>query len=1022
MNQGSEKRFQGSEKRFQGPFSGTKLATAYRLHGDQKAIDRLVERHPNLAGRIGDSFIQDEDKDWPRAVEIYSRGITPQTTDVDLLSKRALAHETLKNWAAAAADWSRAATGNPEEANLLAEFAQRLAVVGQVSMATTHFAKAQALYERTLAADPDNDVAATELARLLVNKSENENSSRWTTLTPTELKSAGGAVLTLQPDGSVLASGTNPARDSYTLAAKTDLEHITALRLEALTDPSLPASGPGRAPDGNFHFNELRVFSRGLPAPLTNIFVDHDYRGQFRNVIDGKLDDTVGWNNFANPSKSNSAVIATSVDRARGDDLKIEVYFAGTSNYCNLGRFRLSVTGDPGALERYETRFAALKVTDPWTKLGAAYALNGRHDEALRYFGKALERAVGYEARKPILELAARFEDIISGLAEHRPDDPQLQMALARNLARRGTRRLAEQPAQAQADLEKSRETLTRLRAAPRWTVLTPTEMKSEQGATLTTLDDRSILASGENPPNDSFTLAFRRLPPIIRGLRLEVLPHESLPSNGPGRNPGGDFLLTTVRAQLDSPRRVGASRELKLGKAYADNDRSNSNVSNVTDAYDNTGWGVHPEIGKSHSAVLEFAEPVATTESAELRVNLEFESPWLHAAIGRFRLSVTDDAETLAGGASLLDLKDGELVDLSVALAQAQAQQGHIDEAAASFAEAIGLVPDSGGKARILTEAAALKGVLEKLAERAAGDTRFLKELTQFDDVVTELHRHLPNDKPIHEAYLKRVDKTAAEFSKKLDALPDRREASADRSQLILSVIRRRDDVFERLLKLRPKDSLLPVCVARDLVLKSDWPGAASAYAKIVEKTPLSEEWYEYAAAMLLADKTKDYAEFMKRAAAKAIDPLDPFVAHSLARAAAVSPTPAVPPENAVRWAQRALGDAKNPWFPHTAGLAHLRTGNLEQALKLLGESLATPWCPQLNHLALALVHAQRKDAAGAREHLKLAEKWFQDQAPLKTNGYHNGQVTDWLEANLLLREAKALIEGNDAAKGSKK
>jgi tetratricopeptide (TPR) repeat protein len=54
------------------------------------------------------------------------------------------------------------------------------------------------------------------------------------------------------------------------------------------------------------------------------------------------------------------------------------------------------------------------------------------------------------------------------------------------------------------------------------------------------------------------------------------------------------------------------------------------------------------------------------------------------------------------------------------VTLARAHAQEGHIDEAVASFSEALDLTADGGGKAKIITEAAAQKGVLEKLAERA--------------------------------------------------------------------------------------------------------------------------------------------------------------------------------------------------------------------------------------------------------------------------------------------------------------
>ncbi len=130
----------------------------------------------------------------------------------------------------------------------------------------------------------------------------------------------------------------------------------------------------------------------------------------------------------------------------------------------NLGRFRLSVSSDPAAFDREQTRFAARKLTDPWAKLAVAYALNGRIDEALRYFIRDLEQADGYDARKPIVEYATRFDEVLSALIKRQPDDPQLQLALARKLAERGQQRLAEkQPAEAQADLQKAGEILTHL-------------------------------------------------------------------------------------------------------------------------------------------------------------------------------------------------------------------------------------------------------------------------------------------------------------------------------------------------------------------------------------------------------------------------------------------------------------------------------------------------------------------------------------------------------------------------------
>jgi WD40 repeat protein/tetratricopeptide (TPR) repeat protein len=303
------------------------LAAAYRIKGDQRAIDELVERRPKLAGPIGDLFAQD--KDWRRALALYSRGITEKTTDVDLLSKRARAHEELTNWDAAAADCERAATGNPEGAKLLAEFARRLAAAGQVSLAKRQYEKAQALYERLLEADPESDLVAAELAQLLLDKHQNENTARWTVLRPTKMQSEGGANLTLKEDGSILAGGKNPDQDVYTLVARPGLDHITAIRLEALTDPSLPQGGPGRHPsDGNFHLNELRVFSGGQPPALTNMIVVHDERQLFRDAIDGKIDSSIGWSNSPNAGQANTAVVATGLQRAPADDLKVELHFS----------------------------------------------------------------------------------------------------------------------------------------------------------------------------------------------------------------------------------------------------------------------------------------------------------------------------------------------------------------------------------------------------------------------------------------------------------------------------------------------------------------------------------------------------------------------------------------------------------------------------------------------------------------------------------------------------------------------
>ena len=74
----------------------------------------------------------------------------------------------------------------------------------------------------------------------------------------------------IRPDASVLASGRASPRDRYDVEVEGDLGGASSIRLEALADPSHPAGGPGRAPNGNFVLTRFQVIDeRGRPIRLT---------------------------------------------------------------------------------------------------------------------------------------------------------------------------------------------------------------------------------------------------------------------------------------------------------------------------------------------------------------------------------------------------------------------------------------------------------------------------------------------------------------------------------------------------------------------------------------------------------------------------------------------------------------------------------------------------------------------------------------------------------------------------------
>ncbi len=126
---------------------------------------------------------------------------------------------------------------------------------------------------------------------------------RWVVLDPREFQATGGTTLTRLADRSLLASGATPELEEYVIRATIqpkDLKKITALRIEALTDQSLPRGGPGRDLYGNYILTTVVANADG--KPLT--FADADWDNGV-NKIDKK--------NFFNPYEAGQVT-----DRPRG--------------------------------------------------------------------------------------------------------------------------------------------------------------------------------------------------------------------------------------------------------------------------------------------------------------------------------------------------------------------------------------------------------------------------------------------------------------------------------------------------------------------------------------------------------------------------------------------------------------------------------------------------------------------------------------------------------------------------------
>jgi len=207
------------------------------------------------------------------------------------------------------------------------------------------------------------------------------------------------------------------------------------------------------------------------------------------------------------------------------------------------------------------------------------------------------------------------------------------------------------------------------------WRTSAITRSESAHGSTLTPLPDGSVLAGGDRPERDTYSIWLTPADEEVRGVRLELLTDDSLPLRGPGRQDNGNLHLNRFRifavGSGDEP-----DRELQIASAVADFDQAGWGVQRAIDGQDATAWGIYPQVGVPHEAVFTLAEPwsdpnVPPVENSgdddsdsavahrQLRVELQQSHGGGHL-IGRFRLSTTASTPRLPSRSL-----DPELVEL---------------------------------------------------------------------------------------------------------------------------------------------------------------------------------------------------------------------------------------------------------------------------------------------------------------------------------------------------------------------
>jgi hypothetical protein len=467
----------------------------------------------------------------------------------------------------------------------------------------------------------------------------------WTALDVDSATAAEGTTLTTEPDGAILAGGASPERNTYTVLAHTNLKGITAIRLELLPDPSLPGNGPGRSSLGNLVLNTFAVTAvpmadkddKSKVKPV-NLRDPHATFSQDGYPIAGAIDKDpkTGWALMPQLGRAHVATFLT--ESPVGGDGGTTFGFVLDQQYGEqhtIGKFRISVTTDKAA------------IADAAASLPAEIAAILKTPADKRTPEQAGELKAYYRSLAP--ELAGdrqKLEALRNGVG------PYAELARLESILNTGSSALDAE----QTRWEREQD------AGAGWTPLTFSAMKSAGGATFTREADGSLFVGGNNPATDVYTLTGSTPVRNITAVRIEVLPDERLPGDGPGRSATGNFVLTRLqivatpkivaRPATPAPAAMGpkpapttapAPVPVELHSPRATFEQTGWPALGALDDRNDTGWGISPNMGRPNSAIFLTRSPIAGSEAGSvLTFTLDQLSGNPQHTIGRFRIWVT--------------------------------------------------------------------------------------------------------------------------------------------------------------------------------------------------------------------------------------------------------------------------------------------------------------------------------------------------------------------------------------------
>jgi hypothetical protein len=189
--------------------------------------------------------------------------------------------------------------------------------------------------------------------------------SPWHVLRASRLESVEGSVLIQESDDIIQATGPNPIQDDYRIAARSSLDRITGVRLEVFPHSLHTAGKLSRGSSGEFILTGVKLQVRRLgdsqlrDIEIASAIADAEKGAQGReygNVRDTLDDDPRnGWTTSTHDATTGHfAIFALAEPLLLEDDeeLLFVMLHRSTEGDANIGRFRISVTDQPGSAVR----------------------------------------------------------------------------------------------------------------------------------------------------------------------------------------------------------------------------------------------------------------------------------------------------------------------------------------------------------------------------------------------------------------------------------------------------------------------------------------------------------------------------------------------------------------------------------------------------------------------------------------------------------------------------------------------